>query len=112
MRDEAAEWHLVIDNFPLFDDDYLYDMPENETQPLSTTSVNLGFTTAVVYDLSKTVPELKPINPLLLMIHSPFEVQTKENQKFFVVEMDYDTFFVTPQLTTIDDSMFGMRPHE
>lgn len=46
------------------------------------------------------------------MIHSPFELPSKANQQFHMGGMDYDTFFITPQLSTIDDTMLDMDPYE
>lgn len=88
--------------------------PENETQPYMTTSVNLGFKTTMFYDKNKKRNQNRTmgINPGLLMIHSPFEFPKKGNQKFTISGLNKDTFWVTPQITKIDDSMIGMEPHE
>lgn len=82
----------------------------NKTQPFTTNSVNLGFTATAnnddMYDGKKMV------DPFLLMIHSPFELPTEESQKFVISGFDFITFYVTPQLKTIDDTMIGMEPNE
>lgn len=52
------------------------------------------------------------ITPFKLMIHSPYALPTKKDRQFQMVNMDYDTFWVTPQINTIDDSMIAMKPHE
>lgn len=81
--------------------------PKNETAPYKTTSTELGFRAQILsYNM------LKAANPFILLVHSPFELPTKDNVKFTMVDMDYDNFFVTPQLENIDDSKINMEPHE
>lgn len=94
----------------MFDDAHL----ENQTQPSMTASLELGFD-AKIYALENRRlinRQHKNRSPFILIIHSPYELPSSENQKFNAVLMDYDTFFVTPQLTTIDDTMIAMKPHE
>lgn len=83
------------------------DIPENETQPFMTTSLNLGLVVSVFQRNLRTL-----VDPFLLMIHSPFELPTKETQNFYMSGLDHDNFYVSPQLNTIDESMIGMQPHE
>lgn len=85
--------------------------PENETQPYMTSSVNSGFM-AVAFKKGEKIRAQSPLSPIQLSIHSPFEWPTKRNSWFTLVDMDYDTFWVTPQLDTIDDTMIAMEPQE
>lgn len=84
--------------------------PENQTTPYSTSQLELGFETTVYSGFNNKESNKKGGNSFILMIHSPFEPPTKETNKFFFGVASYDTFFVTPQLTTIDDTMIGMEP--
>lgn len=89
--------------------------PENVTQPFMTTSSDLGMNvilTILKKNGYQTEPRPKGVNPFILMIHNPYELPTNQTQKYFENLMDYDTFFVTPQLNTIDDSMIAMKPKE
>lgn len=86
--------------------------PENQTQPYKTTSLEFGFFARVLH--RKNLNQLEKIftNPILLMIHSPFELPTKKSRQFTMVDMNFDNFIVTPQVEKIDDSMINMEPHE
>lgn len=92
--------------------------PENQTQPYMTNAVIFGFDIMILpiahqsgdgpkYTALKNSP-----NPYILIIHSPYEMPTKKTQQFYVSDIEYDIFFVTPQLNKIDDSMIGMEPHK
>lgn len=93
-----------VDEYWMSEDNFL----ENKTTPYMTTSFELGMD-ATVYN---GVFYQKDSTPFSLMIHSPFELPTMDNQKFYYSDMSDDIFFITPQLHTIDDSMIGMKPHE
>lgn len=73
----------------------------NESQPYKTTSPELGVEAMIS---SK--------NQFVLMIHSPFELPSKDNQMFHLPDKGHYTFFVTPQLNTIDDTMIKIKPQE
>lgn len=81
-----------------------------------TTSLELGIDTNFYNSDHEFDDEGKlktqPNDPLLLMIHSPYELPTLETQTFLVVDLEHDTFFVTPQLNKIDDTMMTMEPLE
>lgn len=64
--------------------------------------------------ISRWVVDQKPTdkNPFILMIHNPYELPTNDTQKYYENLIDYDTFFITPQLNTIDDTMIAMEPKE
>lgn len=85
---------------------------ENETQPFMTTSVNLGLDNIVFYNEEIGKFKENGIPPFYLIIHSPYEYPTKENQIFLMSGIDYVTFVVTPQLNTIDESMIDMEPQK
>lgn len=87
-----------------------------DNQPYTTTSLELG-ADLKIYSLDYEEDDDENLtprsnDPFILMIHSPFEMPTRENQKFLIVDMDHETFFVTPQLNRIDDTMIDMEPHE
>lgn len=108
LRSKVDEGRGVKYIFSIEDD----IVPENQTQPYMTTSPELGVDVAIFHgDLKKSL-RARGNSSILLMIHSPFELPTKGNQKFYMTGMEYDTFFVTPQLYSIDDTMIGMEPHE
>lgn len=84
--------------------------PENETTPYNTSQLELGFETTVSSGYNKKDSNQTDGEPFILMIHSPFEMPTKENYKFFFADASYDTFYVTPQLNTIDGTLIEMDP--
>lgn len=86
--------------------------PENETQPFVTTSPERGLDASILYFDYRNDMRPKDKSSFILMIHSPLELPTESNQKFHLNDLDYDTFFVTPQLNTIDDTMIAMKPQE
>lgn len=89
---------------------------KNQTQPFMTTSYELGFDASILYKdyrkINESTLKLLTKSTFILMVHSPFELPTKANQKQYLTDMDYDTFFITPQLNTIDGTMIGMKPYE
>lgn len=85
--------------------------PENQAAPYMTTSAEFGFD-AVMYIETGIYAMYEKLSPFNLVIHSPFEMPTKANQRFLMAEKDYNTFFVTPQLSTIDESMTAMEPQK
>lgn len=111
LRDDVDEERIFVDTVAEY-----YDVvfePENETRPYMTNSINLGLTITAYYrDAKGLEARTKAIKPFMLIIHSPFEWPTRHNQRFTLVDMDYDIFWVTPQLNTIDDSMIAMDPQE
>lgn len=110
FRDEVFKGDRA---FRLLVSKYEDDVPLNQTQPVMTTSSELGIE-AVISRHQYNMETLKysDSNSFILMIHSPFEVPTKANQKFYLTDLDSDLFSVTPQVNTIDDTMTGMKPHE
>lgn len=91
---------------------YNIDWLKGQTQPLKTYSPELGVETTIENNDFYTFFKTKGNSSYKLMIHSAFELPTKRNQIFYVADMDYDTFWVTPQLNTIDDTMISMDPEE
>lgn len=89
-----------------------YEMTENETLPYKTTSLDLGIFVTVFYEDLDTKAIQQRKNSFVLIVHSPLELPSKSNQLFHMGGLDYDTFFVTPHLNTIDDTMIGMTPEE
>lgn len=85
---------------------------KNQTQPLMTPSPELGVDAIIENKDFYTFFKTRGNSSYELMIHSPFELTSKQNQKFQIADMDYVTFWVTPQLNTIDDTMIGMDPKE
>lgn len=106
LRDEAYEERIFGNSHTNYD----VDLPQNETPPYMTTTKNLG----AIARFSKLSiwHAFEPFTPFQLIIHSPHGLPTRNDQQFHMSKMDYDTFWVTPQLTRIDDTMIGMEPHE
>lgn len=84
----------------------------NETQPYKTSSRELGFDVTIYHADDEDEPDTLDHRSYILMIHSPFELPTKENHKFYLNDRDKFMFYVTPQLETVDDTMIDMDPHE
>lgn len=87
-------------------------LQQNLTQPIKTPSPELGIDSTIENNDFYRFFRTRGNSSYTLMIHSPFELPTKRNQKFVIADMDFDTFFVTPQLNTVDDSMIGMDLQE
>lgn len=98
----------IYKHYEIRDNEWL----QNRTLPLKTPSLELGIDVYIENDDFYTFYKTRGNSSYQLIIHSPFELPTKENQKFIVADMDYDTFWITPQLNTIEDSMIGMQPQE
>lgn len=86
------------------------NVPENQTRPYSTISIELGINAAISRFFEAS--EIESPLALILMIHSPFELPTQETQKFYLSHIDFDTFFVSPLIDRIDDSMISMEPQK
>lgn len=108
LQSEVDERRVFKYFFSNFDD----RVPENQTRPYTTTSPERGMNVVVFHGHLGIASKNKVNNPFILMIHSPFELPTKKDQQYYMSDMDHDTFFVTPHLTKIDDTMIGMEPHE
>lgn len=85
--------------------------PKNKTKPYMTTAESLGLRTTAFHN-PYLFEDKNNVDPFLMIIHSPFELLTENDQQFVVGGLDQDTFFITPQLNTIDESLFGMKPQE
>lgn len=81
---------------------------ENLAQPYMTLSAKVGVDSKVYHNSNKKAD----IYRYELIFHSPYELPTKRNQKFFLPNFDNALFYVTPQFNTIDDTMIAMDPHE
>lgn len=94
------------------------ELPEryiNDTPPYKAKSENIEVRVKVEYSEEKVESERQDslfVDIFLLVIHSPFELPIKASQQFYMSGDDYDNFFVTPQLDTIDDTMTEMDPLE
>lgn len=102
----------IESHYKIFKEEFGYIKNEIRAQPYKTTSPDLGFQVSINHGSLMALPTLRIENPFVIMIHSPFELPGEETQKFFLVELDYDVFVVTPQLNKIDDTMIDMEPEE
>lgn len=98
--------------FPSIEAEYDPYVPENYTPPFMTTLASQGMNVRIFRENEEMAPSLRNANTYLLMIHSPFEVPTRTNRRFQMVDMDYNSFYITPQLNKIDETMIGMEPKE
>lgn len=46
--------------------------------------------------------------PYRIIFHPPYELPNENSNNFFVSKNDHVTFLITPQLKSIDDSLYGM----
>lgn len=108
LSDDAdADRYLERTSFKYFQS--FKRVPGNQTTPYFTTSSKLGVLVMIKHE--EEFPQ-NTNNSFTMMIHSPFEMPTKDNQQFFMVGRDFNRFSITPQLITIDETMIGMTPHE
>lgn len=109
LQSEVDERRIFQEVYNFYDD---IDPVDNGKQPLMTTSMNLGFSTMLVNNEQIGDFKKPDIDSFLLMIHSPYELPTNENQKFIISDLDRYMFDVTPQLNRIDNSMIAMEAKE
>lgn len=109
LVDDLADDRLFKFSYASYNLEYV---PENQTQPYMTNSLKSGFQVMAYYGHNEIEQKGTFIKPFVLMIHSPFEWPTRENQQFLMAGHDFNRFSITPQLNKIDDTMSGMEPHE
>lgn len=84
----------------------------NKTKPYATTSATLGFD-GLIYSGAWYHQHLRPgVEPYRIAFHSPYEMPSSKDHQFFVLELDYASFLIIPQLKKIDETMLGMKPSE
>lgn len=112
LRDEVYGARIFGEPYSYYS---LPNLPENSTPPYMTTSKTLGFIASVFKRIHSTETLMNlsaTIKPFKLIIHDSFRLPTPDDRQFYMENMDYDTFWVTPQLNKIDDSLIGMKPQE